>query len=240
MRALVLFLVLVFPFPAQAACRLALALALDVSGSVDQSEYRLQLDGLAEALSDPDVAAALFALPGAPVAVSVFEWSGSDYQRVIQDWTLLDTPASLADLVARLRGWRREAAPQATGLGAAMRFGRGLIDRGPGCWQATLDISGDGKNNDWPTPADLRTTGVLGALRINGLVIAEDGGDGGVAAAELSAYFQARVIQGPDAFVEVAIGFGDYARAMRRKLLKELETLAVGGLDRQYPVPVRQ
>ena len=239
MRALALILVLVLPFPAQAACRLALALALDVSGSVDQTEYRLQLDGLAEALSDPDVAAALFALPGAPVAVSVFEWSGSGYQRMLQDWTLLDTPASLDTLVARLRGWRREAAPQATGLGAAMRFGRNLIDRGPACWQSTLDVSGDGKNNDWPTPMSLRSSGVLGALRINGLVIAEDG-DGGVAAAELSAYFRARVIQGPEAFVEVAIGFGDYARAMRRKLLKELETLAVGHLDRGYPVLARQ
>ena len=51
--------------PADAACRLALALGLDVSGSVDAAEYRLQLDGVAAALTDEDVQAALFAMPGA-------------------------------------------------------------------------------------------------------------------------------------------------------------------------------
>ena len=67
MRALVVVLLLWLAIPAQAACRLALVMALDVSGSVDQTEYRLQMEGLADALSDPDVAAALFAIPGAPV-----------------------------------------------------------------------------------------------------------------------------------------------------------------------------
>ena len=44
---------------AVAECRQALMLALDVSGAVDQREYRLQLDGLANALLDPQVVAAL-------------------------------------------------------------------------------------------------------------------------------------------------------------------------------------
>lgn len=217
------------------ACRLALALALDVSGSVDAAEYRMQMDGLAEALTDPDVAAALFAMPGVPVAVSVFEWSASGYQRLIQDWVLLDGPPALDALAARLRGWTREAAPQATGLGAALRHGRGLIGRAPDCWQTTLDVSGDGENNDWPAPEDLRAAGALGDMRINGLVIAPD--ETGEAAGsektaeKLAAYFRARVIQGPDAFVEVAEGFSDYARAMRRKLLREIQTMPMGALD---------
>ena len=57
-----LILVFVLPFarPAQAAaCRQALALGLDVSGSVDTDEYRLQLDGLAAALTSPEVVSAL-------------------------------------------------------------------------------------------------------------------------------------------------------------------------------------
>ena len=42
-----------------AECRQALALGLDVSGSVDAREYRLQLDGVAGALDDPAVRAAV-------------------------------------------------------------------------------------------------------------------------------------------------------------------------------------
>ena len=41
--------------PAQ-ACRTALILAMDVSNSVDPGEYRLQIDGLAAALRDPEIA----------------------------------------------------------------------------------------------------------------------------------------------------------------------------------------
>jgi hypothetical protein len=112
-----------------------------------------------------------------------------------------------------------------------MEYGKRLLDQAPVCWTRTLDVSGDGKNNDWPDPRKARSDGTLAGIRINGLVVAPDTGSGGRAttgAAELSAYFQARVIQGPDAFVEVANGFEDYADAMRRKLLRELQTRPVG------------
>jgi hypothetical protein len=46
--------------------------------------------------------------------------------------------------------------------------------------------------------------------------------------AELSAYFRAEVIQGAEAFVQVAVGYQDYRTAMEKKLLRELETLPVG------------
>ena len=49
-RALLAILIALAATPAEAGCRLALALALDVSGSVDDSEYVLQLNGIAEAL----------------------------------------------------------------------------------------------------------------------------------------------------------------------------------------------
>ena len=43
-------------------------------------------------------------------------------------------------------------------------------------------------------------------------------------------YFQAEVIHGPGAFVEVATDYADYGRAMARKLLREM-TLAVSMLE---------
>lgn len=235
MKTAALLLCLLMASPAQ-ACRLALALALDVSGSVDQTEYDLQMNGLADALTDADVRDALFAMPGAPVAIAVFEWSSSDYQRLVQDWIQINDDADLQALVARLRGWKREPAPEATGLGAALGYGKALIDRNPGCWRKVLDVSGDGKNNDWPSPRDLKNKGQLGGMGINGLVVTRGGQSTmPTEAGDLVVYFQALVIQGPDAFVEVAQGFGDYARAMRRKLLKELETRPMGFLNEKRP-----
>ncbi len=214
-------------------CRLALAMALDVSGSVDQTEYRLQADGLATALTDPEVTSALFAYPGAPVAVAIYEWSASRYQRLVQDWVLIEDEAVLAGVAARLRALTREPAPEPTGLGAALEYGKTLFERGPSCWNRTLDVSGDGKNNDWPTPMQLREGNRLAGMRINALVVVlgrDEGRVVGRETGELPAYFHAEVIQGPNAFIEVADGFEDYARAMKRKLLKELATQPLGAV----------
>lgn len=229
--------------PAEARCRLALALALDVSGSVDMREYRLQLDGLNAALSDPEVRAAFFAMPEAPVSLAVYEWSSSNYQRLVLDWTSIGTPDDLSNVQARLSGWQRAPAPEATGLGAALVYGKRLLSSSPGCWAQTLDVSADGKNNDWPTPQRLRAGSRLDGMTVNGLVVATDfqRGEDRVAAgaAELSAYFHAFVIQGPGAFVEVALGYESYADAMRRKLLRELKVQPLGQMDGPAPRSVR-
>ena len=57
---------------------------------------------------------------------------------------------------------------------------------------------------------------------MNGLVI---GGDSNIAI-----YYRAEVIRGPFAFVEEAENYADFERAMRRKLLRELEPRAIGWL----------
>ena len=73
--------------PGTAACRQALALGLDVSGSVDACEYRLQIDGLAQALDVKvkDFLAPLFvAIAGTSASFSVvdsMEMLGPDMSR---------------------------------------------------------------------------------------------------------------------------------------------------------------
>lgn len=210
---------------AAAACRQALVLALDVSGSVDAIEYNLQINGVADALSDPDVVAALLALPDSPVHLAIFEWSSAAYQSVILDWTALESPERIAAVAERLRHWPRRPAPEATGLGAALRFAGQMLRDGPFCWKRVVDVSGDGKNNDWPSPESVLQAGDLAGVTVNGLVVGRErlrNDDARVGVGELSAYFRAQVIHGPLAFVEVALGYADYAPAMRRKLLKEL------------------
>ncbi|MFY9211633.1 MAG: DUF1194 domain-containing protein, partial [Aestuariivita sp.] len=46
----------------------------------------------------------------------------------------------------------------------------------------------------------------------------------------LTEYYQKNVLYGPGAFLEVASGFEDYERAIRRKLEREIAPRAVGEL----------
>lgn len=161
-------------------------------------------------------------------------------QQVIVDWTALHSPADVEMIRDKLLGWRRAPAPEATGLGAALEYGAAMIARAPTCWDQTLDISADGKNNDWPLPYRLRENGRLGRMNVNALVIATDfqstvdrTPDG---VAELTAYFSARIIHGPGAFVEVAQGYAAYAAAMKRKLLRELATQPLGLAPSELPI----
>lgn len=219
------------PSPAtaqDAPCRQALALGLDVSGSVDGEEYRLQLDGLAAALSHPDVTDALFAAAGASVMAAVYEWSGPTSQAVIVDWTDITDAAALAGVTARLRANTRTPADPSTALGTALVVGGRLLAQRSGCWKRTLDISGDGESNTGPRPQDLGGRPELAGVTVNALVIgptaiAPPGGASG-----LLGYFESYVIRGPDAFAEHAESYAAYEAAMVRKLLKELQGVVVG------------
>ncbi len=208
-------------------CRQALALGLDVSGSVDAREYRLQLNGLAQALGTETVRRALLQSPHAPVHILVFEWSGPSDQAVLADWTAIQSRADISVLQETLRQVRRRDATPGTSLGPAMRFAAEQLAERAGCWRKTLDISGDGKANAGPRPAEVREDLVAQGITVNALVIGADapklGDQRHVEISELSAYFATNVIAGPDAFVQTALGYDAYAEAMARKLERELQ-----------------
>lgn len=217
-----------------AECRQALALGLDVSGSVDAREYRLQMDGVATALNAQDVREKLMLMPAAPVRVMVFEWSGPADQAVVVPWTVIDSAAALDGVIATLRATQRRDASPGTALGVAMSEGERHLRAQSACWKRTLDLSGDGKSNLGPRPRDMRARLERSGITINALVIGVDDPDMGdirqAEIAELSSYFRAEVVLGPDAFVQTAIGFTDYARAMTQKLIRELEGLVLSRL----------
>lgn len=225
-------LFLLMPGLAHAACRQALAMGLDVSGSVDAVEYRLQLDGLAIALNSEKVQDVLFIQPDAPVEVLVYEWSGPDDQTVIVPWTALASPLDLAQVTATLRNHQRTPAAPTTAVGSAMLAGFAFLEQRAACWKRTLDLSGDGPTNTGPRPQDIGDERTPTGVVVNGLVIGADdtrGGDERFAdIKELSSYYSTYVLRGPDAFVEAALGFEDYAAAMERKLLRELASIAIG------------
>jgi hypothetical protein len=223
---------LCMPFGADAACRQALALGLDVSGSVDAVEYRLQLDGLATALDSPAVRGVLFAQPAAPIRITVYEWSGPEDQTVILPWTELSDTAALQTTTSVLLGHQRGEAAPTTAIGSAMLAGFALLRDQTACWKRTLDLSGDGPANTGPRPQDVADTLRPAGVVVNGLVIGsgdQKGDDERIAdIKELTSYYRTYVIRGPGAFVESALGFNDYAAAMERKLLRELQSIAIG------------
>ena len=71
------------PAAAQQQCRLALALGLDISSSVNEREYEIQIGGLARAFRTPEVIEAILSPPGTSVAVAAYEWSGQYQQDTI-------------------------------------------------------------------------------------------------------------------------------------------------------------
>jgi hypothetical protein len=233
-RAALAALAASLPAPAL-ACRLALALGLDVSASVDAAEYRLQLDGVAAALEARGVREVLLA-GGPPVALAVYEWSGWEDQRLLLDWTRIRSAADLGRVTERLRATRRVSMADSTALGQAILEGARLLQRAPGCWRRVIDISGDGRNNDGIDPERLGAPPLLAGVTVNALVIGADARNPqdlrAAAIGELSSYFNAHVIRGPGAFVQVALGFEDYERAMTRKLLREFEPPPIGAADR--------
>jgi len=208
--------------PAQ-ACQLALVLALDVSSSVDAREYRFQMRGLGTAFRDPEVIEAIQANGG--MMATAFEWSGRDKQVAVVGWTWLETDAAIRAFADRLSGASRSYTRFPTALGYALGHAATRFARLPRpCARQVVDVSGDGVNNEGFPPASAYRAFDFARITVNGLVIA--GAD-----PDPVAYYREDVIRGPDAFLEVASGFDDYANAMKRKLLREIRGNAFAGRD---------
>jgi len=222
------------PAAAQDQCRLALQLGLDVSASVDQEEYRLQVTGLASALLDPAVMEGFLNGPG-PVAFSVFEWSGRFQQDVLVDWVLVTSEEDLTRIAERISRATRDHEDFPTALGYALGFAAERFQEAPACLFQTLDISGDGQNNDGFPPGAAYEHFPFDGIIVNGLAI-------GGASRGIEDYYFNELIRGPGAFVEYASNHDDFAETMRRKLERELRVMILGGLTLptgQLPVEVR-
>ncbi len=224
-------------------CRLALVLALDVSGSVNELEYRQQLDGLATALGSPRVRQAILS-GDAPVELSAFEWSSRNHQFLIQPWTTLDSHDAIDRAAARIRSYQKQRAGLKTALGTALLFAATLLDARPTCWQHTVDVSGDGKNNIGVGPEQVYTLAAFSRITVNALVVGDPGSgteetEPNLTRAALKTYFDQTVIHGSGAFSMIAYGYNDYARAMEQKLLRELRPPALGALDPPFGPAVR-
>jgi Protein of unknown function (DUF1194) len=203
---------------------LALALAIDISGSIDPDEARLQREGYVQAFRDPVIVKAILGGPNGRIVVAYYEWSDSWMQKLLIDWTLLDSEAAIEAFAKRLADAPISIARR-TSISGAIRYAIPLFGRS--AYEPTrkvLDISGDGSNNDGGLVTDMRYEALKERIAINGLPIMNDRPNpfGFPNEADLDRYYLHCVTGGPRSFVEVARNFEDFPRAVRKKLLQEV------------------
>ncbi len=188
----------------------AIVFAVDVSGSVNTERYELQRAGIAGIFADERIEP--FLADG--LAVAIMEWS--DGNAVVVPWTILHTTADARRLADRITETTRSPG-FSTELSLALFAAADLLDACP-CLPATriIDLSGDGPNNGPVSTSLARNEVVARGIRINGLPIVTP------AEPDLAGWYRANVVGGEGAFPEIANGFEDFARAMRRKFQLEV------------------
>ena len=194
-----------------AACETALMLAIDVSNSVDTAEYRLQVDGLADALRDPEVEEALL---NGQVALAMMQWSGSDRQELSIPWTRMTTPAEVAAFARQARVTPRAFVMSDTAPAEAVFFALEQFAQVEDCARHIIDVSGDGTPNAGSNVLAARLAAERAGVTINGVAIESLG-------VAITGFYQRSIVT-RDGFVMTARGHRDYPRAIRDKLIREL------------------
>lgn len=212
-RCLIAFLALFGAAPAVTACETALILSIDVSGSIDEGEYRLQADGIATALSDPVVAEALVR---GQVALTVLQWSNAEQQAASLPWRRMLSQEDVAGFVASAAAMPRAFEGSDTAPGDMLQFASELFSDVSDCRRRVIDVSGDGQQNTGSSTAQARMALHRSGIIINGIAIEDMG-----ASLAITEYYRRFVIT-PGGFVMTARGLSDYAETLRAKLVREL------------------
>jgi Ca-activated chloride channel family protein len=193
------------------SCATALVLAIDVSNSIDAGEYRIQTDGLADAVIDPAVREALVS---GKVALTVVQWSGRGSQQVVFPWTRMNTDADVDALSQAAREMKRVFIMSDTAVGDVIRFSLPLFAEVPDCGRKVIDISGDGTDNAGTDPQSARRQAEDANVQINGLAIESMG-------LSITNFFRRHVIT-RNGFVMTSRGHQSYAETLKRKIRREV------------------
>jgi hypothetical protein len=212
---------------AEDAVDVLLVLAVDVSRSVTEEEGRLQRQGYYAALTDPQVVETIRGGMLGAIGVAYIEWSGVEWQRLIEPWTRIGSAQDAEAWCASVD----KKPPQAVGwtsISGAIDFSRKVLSEAP--WDAmrkVVDISGDGVNNSGRPAEQARDEAVAEGIVINGLPILKAQVMAG--GPPLTEYYQKNVVGGPGAFVVPAADFHAFAQAVKRKIIMEVAGRHVPG-----------
>jgi hypothetical protein len=213
---------------------LALVIATDVSYSVDENEARFQRQGAVTAFRNPEVVKAIQSGPRGRIAVAYIDFATAGSNKVIADWHVIHDKASADEFADIL-----EAAPRTLGVNTSISSGIELAEHllatsGYSAGKRMIDVSGDGPNNEGHMVDRVRDEVVAKGIVINGLPIMTPADQFNIYyLPDLDKYYEGCVIGGPGSFIQIARGFEDLARALRRKLILE-----ISDAGRPAPSPV--
>src|SRR5690606_4942220 len=133
----------------------ALVLVVDASGSISEPEFRLQKEGIALAVTDPDVLAAVQGGALQRLAIAYVEWGGPMMAQTMVGWTIVEDSASAESFAAAVLG-APSSSQSYNAIGDASDHAAALLDACP-CQptRRVLDVSGDNPDNRSMRPAPL-------------------------------------------------------------------------------------
>jgi uncharacterized protein DUF1194 len=151
-------------------------------------------------------------------------------QRLVIDWTLIEDWETAKPFGDQLLEIPRSFADSTSISGALAQFARAPFD----AERRTIDVSGDGNNNNGHDVHLVRDEAVAAGITVNGLVILTDerfslnrehtNPPGG-----LEKYYRDNVIGGPGAFVLVAKDFNSFGNLLIKKLIAEIALIGPRG-----------
>jgi hypothetical protein len=199
-----------------------LVLAADGSGSIDDDELRLQREGYAAAITSPRFLEAVASGYHGKIALAFMEWGGPESQHTIVDWMVIDGPKSAAAFAAKLMREPR-AAFSYNSISEAIVYSINLINTNAYAGKRRIvDVSADGPQMNGRPMAAAHALAMQYKVIINGLVVNTRSGFSGPTRASLDQHFKEEIIFGPGAFVTVAEGRDDFARAILKKMILEI------------------
>jgi len=204
---------------------LELVLLADASGSIDDGEIRFQRQGYAQAITHPEVLAAIASGFTQRIAVTYVEWGEFTSQEIVVPWRIVDGAASARAFADELLSVPRRARGQ-NAIGSAIAVGQALIeDNEFDGLRKVIDISADSAYS-WggiPLP-EARRAALAAGIVINGLAIlcrdAECGGR--PVSGDVEGAFARSIIGGPASFVLSTDSRERFAEAVRKKLILEI------------------
>jgi hypothetical protein len=202
---------------------LELILAVDVSYSMDPDEQALQREGYILGLTSPEFLSALKQGAHGRIAITYFEWAGIADQKVVVPWRIIDgegTAKTFTDEMAAApyrRAYR-------TSISGALLYASPLFDANPfHGLRRTVDVSGDGVNNQGPPVTTIRDELLAKTVTINGLpIMLKRPMAASMDIENLDVYYEDCVIGGPGAFVVPIKEREHFKDATRTKLVLEV------------------
>ncbi len=229
--------------PVEAVADVALIVSVDVSESVDDARYQLQMDGIAAALEDPSVIATFTSGPKGRVLLAMVVWA--DKSELAVPWVQISNTAEAVAVADRVRHLKRYGGEFTCMARMFQNLRESVIaDLPMKASRVVVDVSGDGVDNcsSYDAMGETHDALIKSGVTINGLPIVEDHerivGAGAYRApgnsmeylrrleAEeqltLEQWYGKYVMGGEFAFILPANGYSDFARAMRQKFVTEI------------------